>query len=187
MKALIHQSRINQLFEQRNGYLVLASASLLLCLLLVVLCFYLSNRERIVVVPPTIERSFWVSNSEVSADYLSQMTTFLAYLRLNVTPDNVNNQRQLLLRYTDPAFYGPFNDQLVADQDRIAAEHVSSAFYPVGVEVDAKKLIAVITGDLTSSVGTTQIPPQRVTYAMHYRYVNGRLWLTQFEEVKPHV
>ena len=61
------------------------------------------------------------------------MTTFFAYLRLNVTSESADNQRQLLLRYVDPRYFGVLNAALIAERDRITTSHVSTAFYPVNV------------------------------------------------------
>lgn len=186
MKSLLQQSRLAQLLEQRNSYLVMLCGLLALCLMLTTLCFYLANREKVIITPPVMDRTFWVTNSEVSPDYLTKMTVFYSGLRFNVTPDSADYQRQLLLRYTDPCFYGEFNDQLVAERDRIIQQHVTTAFYPVATEINAKALTVIITGDLISSVGTTELPPQRVAYQWQYRFNNGQLLIKQLQEVKPH-
>jgi len=186
VKHILQQSRLNHLIKQRNGYLILSSGLLILCLILVLLCFSLSNRERIILVPPNIEHSFWVASQNVSSEYLSEMTLFFSYLRLNVTPESADHQRQMLLRYTDPRYFGALNDALVAERDRMTTQHVSTAFYPVNVQVNPKAFSAVVTGDLLSSVGTTQLPTQRVMYQLQYRYDEGRLLVSQFQEVKSH-
>jgi conjugal transfer pilus assembly protein TraE len=184
LKSLLQKSRLSVLVRQRNGYLVLASGLLLLSFILSLLCFYLSGRERIILVPPTITHSFWVTHTDVSPEYLSEMTTFFAYLRLNVTPENADSQRQLLLRYVDPRYYGALNTLLIAEHDRITSQHVSTVFYPVNVKVNAKTLSVLIIGDLVSTVGTAQIASQRVTYEVRYRSDQGRLLVSQFREVK---
>lgn len=184
MKSIIQKSHITKLIEQRNGYLVLSSGLLFLCILLCSLVFYTSSHERTVIVPPTIERSFWVTNQAVSSEYLSEMSLFFANLRLNLTPANADSQRTILLRYTDPSFYGFLNNVLVAERDRITQQHVNTAFYPSDVQVDAKSLTALITGDLYSGVGTTQLAPQRVVYEMKFTYHQGRLLVSRFKEVK---
>ena len=51
---LLQQSRLSFLVKQRNGYLFFTSGLLVLCLALTLLCFYLSQCERIILVPPTI-------------------------------------------------------------------------------------------------------------------------------------
>jgi conjugal transfer pilus assembly protein TraE len=186
MKAAIQQSRLQQLIAQRNGYLVLATGLLLLCLLLCVMVFHLIGRERIIITPPVVHRSFWVDHNEVSPEYLAEMTTFFAQLRLTVTPSNAAFQRTTLLRYTDASAYGELNNELVAEADHLTQGHISLAFYPVNIEVDAKHLMARVEGDLYSTVGNTPAKPARIAYRVQYRYNQGRLWLQSFEEELSH-
>ena len=93
MKLSHYRSQLEKVIAHRNGYLVLALASLAHSFLLAILNIVLIGRERIILTPPTIEKSFWVSAHHVSAEYLSEMTTFFAYLRLNATPDTIDNHR----------------------------------------------------------------------------------------------
>lgn len=184
MKNLVQKSRITQLMEQRNGYLTLSAGLIALCILLVLLLFYTTNREKIVIVPPVVHKSFWVSSNAVSPEYLSEMTLFFTYLRMNMTPSNVVAQREMLLRYVDPRYYGKLKNTLVADGDKVTLEHLNIAFYPANIKVDEKAMTAIITGDLISSVGTTELPPQRVNYQISYRYDDGRLMVSDFSEVE---
>ena len=188
MESAIQKSRLQQLIEQRNGYLVLAAGLLLLCLLLTVLVFHCLGKTRTVIVPPVIQRSFWVGEQTVSPEYLSEMTAFLAQLRLTITPSNAEYQRDLLLRYVDPRTYGALKNELIAETDHLTQDHINLAFYPSEIRVDVPHFTARITGDLNSTVGDSPLPPQRITYRLMYRYDQGRLLLQSFqEEEKAHV
>lgn len=184
MNFSLAHNQLEKIFAQRNGYMMLAIGSIVVCLLQMILIFFLVGRERIVITPPGIEKSFWVSASQVSPEYLSEMTNFFANLRLNVTPDNSAIQRDTLLRYTDPAYYNTLKSQLIHEADKVADQHVSFAFYPVNIKVDSKHFKALIEGDLKSFVGDTSLPTKRVKYMVSYRYDAGRLLVKSFEEVK---
>ncbi len=188
MKTAIQQSRLQELIAKRNGYLVLSVGLLLLCVLLSMMILRLIGRERIVITPPVIQRSFWVDNSQVSPEYLTEMTIFLAQLRLTVTPTSAEYQRETLLRYTDASFYGGFKNELVAEADHLTKSHLSLAFYPTNIMVDSQNLNARITGDLISTIGNAPLPAARVIYQVRYRYINGQLRLQSFQELedKPH-
>ena len=175
---------IDKITHNRNGYLMLALGSIGVCFFQSIIIMYLLIHEKIYLVPPSIEKSFWVSSSHVSPEYLSEMTAFFAYLRLNATSDSIIQQREMLLRYTDPSFYEELKTQLVQEEDRINQQHISMAFYPVDIKVDAKQLKAVIQGDLKSNVGDAAIPAKRLTYLISYHYNAGRLLVKSFEEVK---
>jgi conjugal transfer pilus assembly protein TraE len=187
MKYLLQKSRLQHLIQYRNGYLVLASGSLVLNILLVVFLFFMIGRERIVVVPPEINKAFWLTSNRVSPDYLSEMVLYLNSLSFNLTPANANMQHRVLLRYVDPSYYETVKIKFIEIEDRVKKEHITMAFYPSEPpKVDANKLIARITGDLQYTVGDIQLPPQRVTYQYGFRYTQGRLTLTSFPEVKTH-
>lgn len=183
MKLSLARSEIEKMFAQRNGYLTLAAGAIFLCLLQSVIIFILIGKEKIVVVPPVIEKRFWVSAQGASAEYLSEMTTFFMNLRLNLTPESAFYQHELLLRYVDPVHYNSLKTALIKEEDKIKDQHISTVFYPVNIKVDAKKLIAIIEGDFKSFVGEVAMPVKRMTYKMNYRFDDGKLLVKSFEEV----
>ena len=184
MKYLLQKSRLQHLIQHRNGYLALASGSLLLNILLVITILVVSGHERIVMVPPTIDKSFWVTADHVSPEYLSEMSLFFADLRLNVTPSNAAMQRDVLLRYVNSGNYAALKSELLSESEHLTKSHLSTAFYPADIQVDAKKLISRITGDLQSKVGDSDLPVQHVLYEIHFSYHAGRLFVQSFEEIK---
>jgi hypothetical protein len=52
--------------------------------------------------------------------------------------------------------------------------------------IDAKKMIAKVSGDIQYVVGETPQPAQHVNYLISYRLNAGRLLMKSFEEVKTH-
>ncbi len=186
MNYLLHKARLQHLISHRNGYLALASGSLILNVLLAIAIFIVSGHERIVLVPPDITKTFWVSKSHVSQEYLSEMTLFFADLRFNLTANNIAMQHDLLLRYVNPNGYADVKAQLLNEADKLTKEHVSMAFFPVDIKVDATSLTSVVTGDIQGSVGNTLLPLERVKYQLRFIYHDGRLLVKSFDEVKPH-
>lgn len=184
MKSILQQSRLGHVIQYRNGYLLLALCSLVLNGLLVLALFRLVGHERIVIVPPQIEKSFWVSGNQVSPEYLSEMSLFFANLRLNMTASNAASQREILLRHVSSNHYSELKSELVKEMESLKKRHITTAFFPVDVKVDPKKLISRITGDLQSTIGDMHIPSQRVTYQVAFSYDSGRLQVKSFEEVK---
>ncbi len=183
MKYSIERSQIEKIFSQRNGYLMLAIGAIAVCIFQLIIIVMLIGREKVIVVPPMAEKSFWVSAQAVSPEYLSEMTTFFANLRLNITSESALIQRETILRYTDPSYYNTLNAKLVEEADKVSDQHISVAFFPVNVKVDAKHLKAIIVGDLASFVGDASLPMKRVSYLVTYRYDAARLLIKSFEEI----
>jgi len=184
MNITAYQAELRKMIEKRNGYLILSSGLLILCLILSFVIIFLSGRERIILSPPSMNKDIWVSTHSASPEYFSRMTLFLSELALNLTADNVDFQQELLLRYVDSSYYVVLKPQLIAEADRIKKEHISTAFFPVDIKVDSRNSEAVITGDLKSYVGDTALPTKRVSYHVIYRFNSFTPLITSFEEVK---
>jgi conjugal transfer pilus assembly protein TraE len=184
MNIQTYKAELRKIIDQRNGYLVLASGLLILCLILSILVISLVGRERIVLMPPSMSKDIWVAKKTGSQEYFSRMTLFLAELVLNVTTDNVDYQQALLLRYVDPSVYPALKTQLTALADKIKHEHISTAFFPVDVSVDVQHSAVIISGDLKSYVADTALPTKRIAYRFTYRINTFTPLITAFEEVK---
>jgi len=182
MKYILQRTEIQKLLANRNGYIVLALGCMGICILQLVFIVFLVNRERVILIPPGIEKSFWVSPQSVSPEYLSEMTSFFAGLRLNITPSSLIYQKETLLRYTAPEFYNLLKAQLTTEAAQIKEERLVSMFYPVNRKVDMKNMKVMIEGDLKTYVGESSLPVKRVKYWVGYRYDNGRLLVKSFEE-----
>jgi len=184
MKLSAYQAEIKKMIDQRNGYLLLSGGLLILCLILSLLIIFLCDREKIILMSPSMGKEVWVSNKNASSEYLSRMTLFLSELALNVTSDNVDYQQELLLRYADSSYYTKLKPELLAISDKIKKEHITTAFFPADIKIDCQHNEAVIVGDLKSYVGDTALPTKRVSYHFVYRFNAFTPLITLFEEVK---
>ena len=185
MKRQIQKSLLQYVIRHRNGYLVIACCSLLLNLLLSIGMISMVGREQVILVPPKIAQTFWVGHGDVSAEYLSEMSHFFATTRFNITHNTIENQREMLLRYVSPEYYESLKIELINEAEHMTKEHITTAFYLVDVKVDAKHLEALVTGDLVTTVGTNQLPEQRVIYKISFAHNNYRLLVKKLVEVKP--
>lgn len=93
---------------------VLLTGSLLANTVLALLVARFANRERVVLVPPTIHKTFWVNEERASGEYLEQMAYFLMQLNVDVTPQNVDHQARVLMQYAAPAAYGELRAAMLA-------------------------------------------------------------------------
>lgn len=184
MKHLLHKTRLQYLIEHRNIYLFFAVGMFVSNILLCIFLFLTLGKERIVIVPPDVQKSFWISSNKVSPEYLSEMTLFLNSLHMNVTPDNANFQHGLLLRYIHPDYYGEAKTKLLEMEDKIKKQRVSISFQPSNVRVDANKLIVEVVGNLQYTIGNQTLPKREVKLKWRFSYAYGLLRIIAFPEVK---
>lgn len=184
MKWSLYESRLQHVIRYRNGYLMLATGSIMLNLLFIGYLFTLVGHERIVLIPPQVSKSFWVDGQHVSSDYLSEMGLFFTHLRLNTTQENIGLQQDMLLRYVHPSLYTKIKAQLIQEAERVKTSHLTLLFHPVNIQVDSKKWLVRVTGDLQATIGQDMQPSQRVIYQIVFTYDAGRLLVKSFEEIK---
>jgi len=188
MKHILQKSRIQYLVDNRNGYLVLASGSIVLNILLSMIIYYVMGYEKVILVPPNITDTLWVSQKNVSPAYLSSMSLFFSELRFNLTPANATSQRQIFLDYVDPSQYEKLKAELIEEEAHLKKDHITISFYATGMPlVDVTHLIAKVPGDLQYVVGDSLQPAQHVLYQITYRLSGGKLMIRSIEEVKDHV
>lgn len=142
----------------------------------------LIGSDRQTLVPPTIDKTFWVNKKHVSPEYLEQMGYFIGQLVLNVTPDNVDYQTKMLLQYACPSGYGKLKtDQAVAG-NALKRDSISTLFNTRNIQVDEKTLKVALIGTLSTWVSNKKAPDYAKTYLGKFEYQNGRICVTDFKE-----
>ena len=163
----------------------LITGSMLVNIVLAVFAVRLAGRERVVVVPPTIHKTFWVESERVSAEYLEQMGYFLMQLTLNVTPMSVDHQAKLLLQYAAPASFGELRAALAAAGQRLKRDSASTVFSAQDISVDERGLRVGVRGQLTTYISDRRVSDVSKGYAIELQYTSGRVFLKAFRETNP--
>ena len=165
--------------------LVLLVGSTLVNLILATFAVRVSGRERIVVVPPSVHKTFWVEADRVSPEYLEEMGYFLMQLILNVTPQSVDHQAKVLLQYAAPAAFGELRTALLAAAERLKRDGAATVFSAQDDIVDERALKVGIRGQLTTFVSDRRVSDLAKGYAIEFQYSAGRLFLKAFRETSP--
>ena len=144
-----------------------------------------AGRERIVVVPPEIHKTFWVEDTRASGEYLEQMAYFLMQLTLDVTPQSVDHQATVLMQYAAPAAYGEMHTAMLAASERLKRDGASTVFSPRDIVVDQGSQRVGIRGQLTTFISDRRVSVVSKGYAVELEYAAGRLLLKTFRETNP--
>ena len=163
----------------------LLTVSLLANVVLALLTTRLSGRERVVLVPPTIHKTFWVDSDRVSAEYLQQMAYFLLQLTLDVTPQSVDHQASVVLQYAAPASFGELRAAMAATADRLKRDGASTLFSTRDLVVDEATQRVGVRGQLTTFVSDRRVSEVSKAYAIELQYAGGRVFLKAFRETNP--
>lgn len=176
MKREFSEKSSEYLLFQRN---IFAAISILLAVSLVLLSTFLFlKRERIIVVPPLVEKEFWIDGNNVSPTYFEQFGYFLGQLLLGKSSHSAPSQRNLLLRHTDPSFVGTLKQKLMEEEEMLHKQNASYTFFPISTHVNPEKKEVLIEGDRVLFVGGKQVSLEREGYILSFNFSGSRLLLS---------
>jgi conjugal transfer pilus assembly protein TraE len=142
----------------------------------------LAGSERIVLVPPEITRSFWVSGNAVSREYLEEMAYWYAGLALNVTPAVSDYQNKLFLKYAAPSEYGRLQAEMGARAEFLKKNNAATQFSVRNVTTDEKNLRVALSGTLVTWTSDKKAGERNATYLVGFKFMNGKLYVSDFKE-----
>lgn len=170
--------------RHRNRVLSIAVSTLSACLVIgLVAILNLLGSVRTIVVPPTIHKSFWIERDRVSAEYLEQMGSFIAWLILDVTPSSIDWKREMLLGYVLPDQYGAMKMRQELDAARLKRINASTIFMPQQLVPSEDAQSVTVRGRLRTLVNGQETSNDSKAYLVEFVYAAGRVHLKAFKEV----
>lgn len=148
-----------------------------------VIMFNMVGRERIVLTPPAIDKSFWVAKDRVSASYLEQMGGFMAYLTLDVSPSSIEWKKAMLLQYVTPDMYGALQTRQDLEGDRLKRLNATTQFSVAQLVPDEDTLSVHLKGRLATFINGTRTSDVEKEYIVGFDYTGNRIQLKRFEEL----
>jgi conjugal transfer pilus assembly protein TraE len=172
--------------QRRNRGLSLTNSGLITALLIcLVVILNLIGTERTVVVPPSIDKSFWVTKDHASREYLEQMGSFIAWLILDVTPASIDWKKDILLNYVAPDQYGAMQSRQDLEAERLRRINASTFFLPQQLVANEDDQSTTVRGRLRTQVNGLDTTTQTKTYRVEFQYTGGRIHLKAFKEISP--
>jgi len=170
--------------RKRNKTQSLLIGVLALCLFLaLVIILNIVGTQRTIVVPPTLNKSFWVTDSKVSAEYLEQMGSFIAWLILDVSPSSIEWKKDMLLTYVTPDKFGAFKTKQDLESERLKRINASTYFMPQQLVPTEESQSVVVRGRLRTQVNGQDTTTESKAYRVQFQYAGGRVHLETFEEI----
>ncbi len=170
--------------RRRNRGLALAVSTLTVGHVVALLIILnLLGASRTIVVPPSMNKSFWVERDRVSSEYLEQMGSFVAWLILDVTPSSIDWKREILLGYVLPDQHGALKTRQEIEAARLKRINASTVFMPQQLVPSEEAQNVTVRGRLRTLVNGQETSNELKAYLVEFSYVGGRMHLQGFKEV----
>ena len=161
---------------------ILLAVSLLAIFGQAVALFKAIGQEKTFLVPPEIRRSYWMSGSAVSKEYLEDMAYWYAGLALNITPAVAAYQHGLFLKHADPAEFGRLQSEMGARAEFLKKNNTATQFSVRSITPDEKALRVALSGVLFTWTADKKAGERQATYLVGFKHINGRLHVSDFKE-----
>lgn len=123
-----------------------------------------------------------VAETHVDQDYLMLVARDLLSLAMNVTPENADFNREMLLRHVSPASFGAINELLTREAQTLKRLHASSLFSVESMTVTPESLTVKASGLKRHFIGKTETMREKSAVTMRFTMVAGKLQLTELSE-----
>lgn len=143
----------------------------------------LSTTQKTIVLPPKVDKEFWVVAGELSTAYFEQVGFYIADRVMSVSPQSAESSYDTLLPFLsdNPKDIGKIREKLVEQSDFIKKENIYQVFYPLHVSVNNKESYFEVMGTLRKFVGELYIHEVQSSIKVYYSVVSGKLKINNLE------
>lgn len=152
------------------------------------LAWYFATTQKTITTPMTYNQPF--SSDAVSSD-ASGITMFASsfiYWRLNVSPENIDNNQKMLLGFVPSTERDALKKALDIEAERIKKGGITTRFDTKDIRVmtdGAVEFSGTLKSSTTNGAITTPLKDQEKIYRLKLSYQNGLVNLHSFEELQP--
>ena len=125
-----------------------------------VLSHGLAQRESMAVLVPAVSGPAWtVGETWAGRRYVEDTARTVVVTLLTLTPENAVEVREAAARMSHASARGEIAAWVETEAARLKRRDLSSAFYPLGIEVATDELAAEVTGELVTWLGREEATP----------------------------
>lgn len=142
------------------------------------------NHERVVVVPAMApEYKMMISSDKASPEYLDNYSRTILDLLLNITPNNVQAQQNMLIGMVDPKYRDELQDKLIEISSQVKGNNLSQNFYIQNIRIINKPNVVFVTGTLNQYIDKNIATSKKINYKLTFNVRNYNARLTGIEQL----
>lgn len=176
--------QFQKVLKQRNQLFPLVLLLSMSQIILVCLLFF--KEDKIIFMPPQLEKPFSLDGRTFSPAYYEQMGLYLSSILLTKSGSTAEGQVNLLLKHVDPSVEGVFRRDLLEEAGLLQKENMSYVFFPKTTHVNFHTPSVKIEGEMHAYVGDTRVSVQKEAYRITFKQRGHLLYLLHFQKEKTH-
>lgn len=145
---------------------------------------FIFNHERVVMVPAMApEYKMMISSDKASPEYLDNYSRTILDLLLNITPNNVQAQQNMLIGMVDPKYRDELQDKLIEIGSQVKSNNLSQNFYIQNIRIINKPNVVFVTGTLNQYIDKNIATSKKINYKLTFNVRNYNARLTGIEQL----
>ena len=176
---------VGMLKIQRDGLAIISLILLLTTFLLSVRIVTYSN-ETVIIPTLSPNKSVIYNKSQISKEYLTELTLDITHMLLDISPDNVLSQYQRLRMHFLPEKREELISVLRRIKDNITNKKLTT-FFTANIEeirVNQSDLEVIVSGKLNTLTYNTVTAKEDRIYKINYQFYRNRLYVSSISEVE---
>lgn len=143
----------------------------------------MEQRERIILIPPYLDRQVQLGWSAASADYLKSFGMYFTTLAANVTPNNIDFVAQNLELFVDSRIFPDVRRTLkaTAENPQFRGTGSSLVFQPNEILFEPETMKVFVGGTATHRDAAGRKTDTEMIYELGVEMRTGRPWITSIE------
>lgn len=152
---------------------------LVLGITIIVTLVSMQGRDKIILVPPNLDKEAWLLQNKASPEYLQTMALFYVTFLANLTPQNAEYNMNLLLKRMPPRAQAQWQSELQAQAENIVKNNVRQAFYVNFAEIFPEENAAEVIGTLERYIGNVSASSDTVRYRIGFTVSDYQPFITE--------
>lgn len=152
---------------------------LLLGVTVIVTLISMQGRDKIIIVPPKLDKEAWILQNKASPDYLQTMGLFYVTFLANLTPQNAEFNVNLLLKRMPPRAQAQWQSELQAQADNIVKNNARQAFYVNFTQIFEAENAVEVVGTLERYIGNASASRDTVRYRIGFTVSDYQVYITE--------
>ena len=146
----------------------------------------MDTNVRTIMVPPEINKTFWVDGRALGPEYMEQMGAWVISQFATVSPTTIEFQNANLLKYVHPSAHGELAMRFQVGANRLKSENMSKIFSPREIRLSEKGQAVAMIGVQSTWIADKRVPnDQQKGYLVSFAYSNGRTYIKELRETNP--
>lgn len=169
-----------------KAFQLILGASLLINVFLAGAFFTMDRTVRTVIVPPEINKTFWVDGHNIGPEWLEQMGSWVISQYATVSPQTVDYQNSVILKLVHPSVNGELSVRFKMGANRLKQENMSKIFMPREVRISEKGQAVALIGTQMTFITDKRVPGDQVkAYLVVFDYDGSRTFIKELRETNP--